>query len=142
MNKQMNGKSFSSPEGISLKEYINDKFDNLERSIDTRFDSVTLSTNAALASADKAVAKAELAVEKRLEGLNELRGMALDQQRTFVPRHEIEILIESMNNKVDALNLTTISRQGKDIGQREGMVIVSLIAGIISAAIAILFKFL
>jgi len=137
-----NGNHFNSPEGVSLKEYVNDKLDNLEKSIDARFDGVTLTTNAALASADKATLKAESATEKRFEGVNEFRNTLSDQQRTFMPRSEVEIMIKAINGKIDSLNLTTISRQSADTGRKEGMGTVALIAGVISTVIAIIFRFI
>lgn len=133
---------FGSPEGISLKEYVNDRILALEKSIDTRFESVTTNISAALAAADKATSKAEVSAEKRFEGINELRGMATDQQRVYMPRLEAEILIKAMNEKIDSLNLTTISRQSKDVGQREGMGTIIGIASVVSIVVAILSRFI
>lgn len=137
-----NTNHFSTPEGISLKEYINDKLASLEKSTDSRFESVTINTNAALAAADRAVNKAEAASEKRFDAVNEFRATLSDQQRTLMPRAESEILIRGLNDKIDALNLTTITKQSKDVGQREGMWTVSVVAGIVSIIVVILSRFI
>lgn len=139
MDKNTN---FSSPEGISLKEFINDKISALEKGIDARFESVSATTIQALAAADKATSKAETASEKRFDAVNEFRSTLSDQQRTLMPRAEAEILIKGLNDKIDSLNITTISRQSKDAGQKEGMGTVALIAGIVSTIIAILARFI
>lgn len=133
---------FSSPEGISLKEYVNDRIASLEKSIDTRFESVSATTNTALAAADKATNKAEGASEKRFDAVNEFRATLADQQRTLMPRAESELLIHALNEKIDSLNLTTISRQSQSVGQREGIGLVVGIASAVSFVVGILFKFI
>jgi len=59
-----------------------------------------------------------------------------------MPRGEVEILVKGINDKIDALNLTTITRQSKDNGIREGIGVVALIAGVVSVVIGIMFRFL
>lgn len=49
---------------------------------------VRAETHAALEAADKAIAKAEAATEKRFEGVNEFRAQLADQARTFISRTE------------------------------------------------------
>lgn len=137
-----NNGHFSSPEGISLKEFVNDKIAALEKGIDARFESVIQATSNALAAADRAVNKAESASEKRFDAVNEFRETLADQQRNLMPRSEAELLIKALNEKIDALNATTISRQGLLIGQREGMGIIIGVASVISIIIAVLFKFI
>lgn len=137
-----NNNHFNSPEGVSLKEYINDKLDNLEKSIDLRFEAVNLTTSSALASADKATLKAEAAAEKRFEGVNEFRSTLADQQRNLMPRAEVEIMVKSINEKIDSLNSSTIARQSEGIGQKQGMATVLAISSLVSAIVAILLKFI
>ena len=62
--------------------------------------------NAALAAADRAVAKAEAATEKRFESVNEFRGTLDNQQRTLIPRSEVNVMIRGLEDKID--NLTKI----------------------------------
>lgn len=68
--------------------------------------------NAALAAADRAVLKAEAATERRFESVNEFRATLSDQQRNFMPRKEVDVLIEAMSEKVE-LNRAAIQKQGE-----------------------------
>lgn len=140
---------FCNQDGQDLKELFTSQIENIRVLIDAndknynqRFENVIQATSAALAASDRAVNKAEGAAEKRFEGLNELRGMALDQQRVYIPRAEVEILIKGINEKIDTLNITTITRQGKSIGQEQGVGYVVGIASIVSVIIAIASRFI
>ena len=113
-----------------------------DKAYNQRFENVTTATNAALAASDRAVQKAEAASEKRFDAVNEFRATLADQQRNLMPRGEVEILVKGINDKIDALNLTTITRQSKDNGIREGIGVVALIAGVVSVVIGIMFRFL
>jgi hypothetical protein len=114
-----------SSEGISLKEYINDKFDNLEKSIDSRFESITQTTNSALSAADKATLKAENAVEKRFESVNEFRATLSDQTRSFLTRSEFNAKWESIEKNRKDVTTLIIAILGIIIS------IVSLISGVL-----------
>jgi hypothetical protein len=57
----------------------------------------------ALTAAKEAVAKAEIAAEKRFDAANEFRGQLSDQAATFMPRSEAEQIIEQLAQKVNAL---------------------------------------
>jgi hypothetical protein len=82
---------------------------------------------AALASAEKAVAKAETASERRFEGVNEFRRTLSDQSATFLPRTEYDAahtaLVDRVNansERMAALELRLTSRldrgEGSDVG--------------------------
>ena len=113
-----------------------------DKNYNQRFDNILQATDAALASADRANTKAETATEKRFDAVNEFRATLADQQRNLMPRGEVEILIKGLNEKIDALNLATITRQSKDIGIREGIGTVVAITSVVSIAVSILFKFI
>lgn len=59
--------------------------------------------NAALASAERAVLKAEIATEKRFDGVNEFRAALDQQQRTLIPRSEVDVLIRGLDEKIAQL---------------------------------------
>ncbi len=134
-----NNNHFNSPEGVSLKEYINDRLSNLEKSIDMRFNSVNLTTSSALTAVDKATTKAESAAEKRFDAVNEFRATLADQQRSLMPRAEVEILIKAVHEKIDNLNMITITRQsetrGHGLGEQMGLAWAIGIATVVSAII-------
>lgn len=86
-------------------------------------------THAALDSADKAIHKQELAIEKRFDGVNEFRAQLSDQAQTFMPRKESDVRMDAITEKIDvnaerlnALQLQLSSRldlnQGQAAGQR------------------------
>lgn len=54
-----------------------------------QFEAQKLAVASALAAAKDATTKAEIATEKRLEGVNEFRGQLKDQAGTFVTRAEM-----------------------------------------------------
>lgn len=64
---------------------------------------VRAETHAALEAADKAIAKAESATEKRFEGVNEFRAQLADQTRTFIPRTESISRHERTAEQIEAL---------------------------------------
>jgi hypothetical protein len=69
--------SLADANDVPLREYIEALLAEQRRAVD-----------AALAAAEKAVTKAEVASDKRFEGVNEFRQALSDQTATFVPRTE------------------------------------------------------
>jgi len=85
-----------------------------------RFDAAEKAVQAALSAADRAVSKAELASEKRFEGVNEFRNTLSDQQRTLIPRQEVDVLMQAMNEKIGQLQAANIARQAESTGVKGG----------------------
>jgi len=73
---------------ISLKEYYDAVLAERDSRMEQRFQSLQL-----------AVTKAEVATEKRFEGVNEFRNTLADQQRTFMPRTETESMFTSHSDR-------------------------------------------
>lgn len=132
---------------------VNQRIDNVVQTIKEGLEAANKQNALALAASDRATSKAEAAAEKRFEGVNEFRGTLADQQRTLMPRLEYEVqhkaldeklgsINKSLNDKIDGLNVTTISKQSKDLGQREGIGMVVLVAGLVSTLVAILSRFI
>jgi len=97
--------------GPTLREYVEQRFKLLEESVEQRFNAnkeavaaafaaQKQAIDAALAAADRAVTKAELATEKRFESVNEFRGTLDNQQRTLIPRSEVDVLMKGIEEKV------------------------------------------
>lgn len=57
----------------------------------------------AMDAAEKAVTKAEVASDKRFEGLNELRKMAEDWRSEFARQSTVNLQIQGVNDKIDDL---------------------------------------
>lgn len=74
--------------------------------VDASFAAQKEAINAALAAADRAVTKAELATEKRFESVNEFRGTLDNQQRTLIPRSEVGVMVQGLEEKIS--NLTKL----------------------------------
>ena len=70
--------------------------------------------SAALAAADRAVLKAETATEKRFESVNEFRGTLDQQQRTLIPRSEVDVLMRGLEEKIFTL--------GKSLDETKGAI--------------------
>ena len=57
----------------------------------------------AMDAAEKAVAKAESAADKRFEALNELRGMAADWRTEFARQSTVDLQVSSLTDKIEGL---------------------------------------
>lgn len=60
--------------------------------------------SAALTASERAVQKAEVATEKRFDGVNEFRAALDQQQRTLIPRSEVSVLVDGLNDKITNLS--------------------------------------
>jgi hypothetical protein len=113
---------------VSLKDHLLTMMKERDRRYTERFEAQEKSTVYALAAADKAATKAETAIEKRFDSVNELRAMAQDILRTTMPRTEAEI-------RLKALEDAQKSRSGQDVGLKMGW---GWAVGAIGVAIAVL----
>jgi hypothetical protein len=75
---------------VSLKEYVDQKQEDLEEKIDLHFKLVELATK-----------KAEDKLDLRLEGMNEFRNALKDQSATFITRCEFDALIKKYEEKTE-----------------------------------------
>lgn len=98
-----------------------------------RFIAMDKSVSSALAAADRAVVKAEVATEKRFEGVNEFRGTLSDQAGRLMPRAEYQVQYSAMTEKIDALAVIVNNRENLLRGRKDGL---GLVGQIILGAIA------
>jgi hypothetical protein len=101
-------------ETVSLREYV-----------DIRFAAQESAVQAALASAEKAVVKAESAAERRFDSVNEFRATLADQARLLMPRAEAESAMKSLTEKLDALQTRVNARddRGRGMGDIWGYIV-------------------
>ncbi len=92
-------------------------------------------TNAALAAAERALLKAEVASEKRFDSVNEFRALVADQQRTLMPRSETEIVLKSLGEQMETMRTRLDTLAGKREGSQDG---VSMIIGIVGFVVGLL----
>jgi len=110
--------------------------DEREKRYNERHAALEKSFLLAMSSADKAVQKAETASERRFDSVNEFRSTLADQQRTLIPRAEVEVLINSINERISDLKqqLDTLKaeRQGIKGGWGYAVGVVGLVLVILS----------
>lgn len=80
-----------------------------------RFQAQTSAINAALQAAEKAVTKAEMASERRFEGVNEFRAQLSDQARTFASEEKVGLVIKRLDRMEENLNLQTGRSSGINV---------------------------
>jgi hypothetical protein len=73
----------STPVGVELKEYIEALMTGHVQRLDTEIRAARETTALALAASDKATTKAEDALTRRLESMNEIRAQLGEQAGTF-----------------------------------------------------------
>ena len=141
----------------SLHQHLNARIDNLEKRLAERFQqqgdavdqafaahekltnvqitAAKTAVDAALASAEKAVGKAESANEKRFESVNEFRAQLTDQAALFLPRTEYaanhQALIDQVTDLKDRLN----RREGSNEGVRMSA---GVLVSVVTIAVVIL----
>jgi hypothetical protein len=100
----------------TLKEFLDSRIDGLEKNVTT-----------AMAAADKAVSKAEVAAEKRFDSVNEFRNAMKDQQADFADKDNTDLRLKSIEGRLDKAG-------GVSLGVS---ISASVIAGIIAATAAV-----
>jgi hypothetical protein len=93
---------------VTLREYV-----------DIRFEAQAEAVKSALASADRAVAKAEAASDKRFDAVNEFRASLNDNTRTLLPRAEAEQAFKAINEKLEQLTSRVNTRDDRGQGMSD-----------------------
>jgi len=96
------------------------RFKAAEQTVNLQFGAQRDAVNTAMASADRAVQKAETAAEKRFESVNEFRNTLADQQRNLMPRSEVTVMMSAMQEKINALEKTIDGMHAERLGMRGG----------------------
>jgi hypothetical protein len=118
------------------------RFTASEQAVKDAFAAQEKAINAALAAASAAVNKADIANEKRFDNVNEFRAQLGDQQRTFMPRAEVETMIKSLGEKLESVvaRIDRSESRGQGSQQTWGYIVAAAgvligVAGIILAVI-------
>ncbi len=119
-----------------------------QSAVDARFVATTAAQQSALESAKEAILTARTANEKRFDSVNEFRGQMADQARTFMPRGEANAMIQSNQDKIDALdkrlqnlNLEQRDTRGRNAGLDAAWGYLIGFVGLVGAVIAIIIAF-
>lgn len=97
--------------------------DTLKEHLESRIVSTEKSVTIAMAAADKAVTKAEVATEKRFDGVNEFRNAMKDQQGTFADKTQTDFRLASIEGRLEKIG-------GVSLGVT---ISTAVVAGLISA---------
>jgi hypothetical protein len=118
----------NTPDIITLREYV-----------DVRFEAQQKAVEAALASADRAVVKAEAASDKRFDSVNEFRKTLSDETATFLTRLEYEHEHKALYDKVQELTARVSASESRSLGLAQGW---AYLVGIIGVGVALVSGFL
>lgn len=94
--------------------------------------------SAALAAADRALVKAEMASEKRFEGVNEFRATLSDQASHLMPRGETITLVKGLTDKVADLTDRVNRAEGKGSGIATTWAVVVAVGGMAVGIIGVI----
>jgi hypothetical protein len=94
----------------------------------------------ALETSKEAVTKAESATERRLETLNELRGVVVDQARDFARKAEVQLLVDGIEKRVEGISKAVTEMAAHGGGIRDALGWLVGIAGLVIAAITAWFS--
>ena len=114
-------------ETISLKHYIDQRMNDILDKIDFIQKSEMRATDKALHS-----------INERLGVMNEFRAQMGDQQRTYLPRSELTVIMEGVRLRLDQIEERMTSLSGQKTGFSQGMGAIVLIAGLISTLIILI----
>lgn len=110
---------------MSLREYLMAQINAAERRSDQRFEDMREQVEKAFIASQLAIDKADMATEKRFEGVNEFRAALTDQAARFVTQDtlaqladKLQLGIERNREDLDALSKKLDIRQGEIQGSR------------------------
>lgn len=110
--------------------------------VDSKINSQAELIRATLVASEKAITKAEQAAEKRFESVNEFRAALNDNQRTFIPRIEAELLFKQLSSKVDVNTNAILTKTAEGTGIHKGWTLLVGAIGIISMVTSIVLHFI
>jgi len=87
----------------TLHEHLDQRLDTLERTIDRRFASLDDALDKAEKVRDAQIVAAAADVQRRLEGLNELRQEVTEDRGMLVSRAVFDAKVDAVNLRVDGI---------------------------------------
>jgi hypothetical protein len=87
-----------------MDERYQQRWEAQEKAVAVAFVAQEKAVTAALTSAQQAVDKAEIANEKRLQGVNEFRAQLADQATRFALRDQVSQQVITLNDKIESTN--------------------------------------
>ena len=125
---------------VSLKDHFKTLLSDEKLRVNERFELQDRAVQSALASAERAVSKAETATDKRFESMNEFRSALSDQTKDFMSRREYDVAHQNLVDKIDNLGKIINANQGRGAGYNQSWGIFVSLATLILLAAYIIFK--
>ena len=113
------------------------RFDGIKEQLAAQKESVTI----AMTAADRAVTKAETAVEKRFENSNEWRTTVETLQRTYMPRTEWQQADGTLNGKINDLVKRMDIRDSMTKGESQSWTKIGLAVSILANVVLMFYEF-
>ena len=104
---------------VSLREYLVALINAAESRSNQRFEAMKEQVDAAFAASQLAIDKADMATEKRFEGVNEFRAALTDQAARFVTQDALVSLSDKLQASIDR-NREDLDALSKRIDVRQG----------------------
>jgi hypothetical protein len=123
----------------SLHDHLTVLMHEADRRHEQRSELQDKAVAAALAAAKEAVSKAELASERRFEGVNEFRATLSDQAATFITRSEVEQRFVTNAEKVDDMQSRLRLIEGRSSGLNAGWGYLVAAIGITTTVVSLAF---
>ena len=131
----------------TLREHFDDKAASVEKKFDEALTLRDQALKSAYESQRVALEKAEQTLEKRFDSVNEFRESLSDQQRTFIPRKEVEVLFAALGDRIDrnvaelvALRETVIEAAGRKNATSEYIAYFIALVAVIASVVIYLLK--
>jgi hypothetical protein len=125
----------------SLKEYIEQRFMDADKTVQAALVAQEKAVAAALTAAKEAVDKANTAGEKRFDAVNEFRGQLADQTATLMPRMEYAAQHKALEDRVAELTDRVNRAEGSSRGVDKSWGVFVAIVGIAIAAVSLILAF-
>ena len=115
------------PDNVPLEKYLDKRLDALESLMVTRFD-----------AADKATVLFQIALEARLEGLNEWRQQSKDRERDFMPRSEYQLHHDQVCSDVRELRESRAELEGKASQKSVNLAVILTVFALFLSALGVI----
>jgi len=115
---------------VSFYKYFQREITNIKELFNTKIKGI-----------DREKAAALLAMEKRLEGMNEFRDQLRDQASRFITRDEMTSKFDALTKEVDELRLSKATLEGKANQSSVNLSLLIAVLGLILAAAGIFMKY-
>jgi len=123
--------TFTAADGVSLKEHLESRLGELGRYTESR-----------LCSIEKATEVAKVAMERRLEGMNEFRDTLKDQAARFVTQQEFDARLDPLLARISALERSESRAEGKASQGAVNVAMALSLLGLLLSAVALLVRLL